>query len=220
MGFDWLGYGRLGRRGDQLVPVSFCTTYANTLWARQYFAHSYAQVDPRLTEAFHSALPYFWSIDDLRLRPSDDTTDSKLPSFIEGLSEAGVRSGALLVLADASGSEVGHFVSFLSRAPQESALQDGRLGQLLTFALCLHEFYSRYCRQPLGVGTASGGVSLNPLQRNILDRVARGASDKQIAYELQLSSHAVDYHMRQLRRRFAARNRVQLTQAASRAAAG
>jgi DNA-binding CsgD family transcriptional regulator len=28
-----------------------------------------------------------------------------------------------------------------------------------------------------------------------------------------MSSHAVDYHMRQLRRRFAARNRVQLTQA-------
>ena len=36
-----------------------------------------------------------------------------------------------------------------------------------------------------------------------------------VAHERQLSPHTVDYHMRQLRRRFAVRNRVQLVNAAT-----
>ena len=47
----------------------------------------------------------------------------------------------------------------------------------------------------------------------VCGHVARGESDKRIAHHLRISSHAVDYHMRQLRSRFAVHNRVQLAQA-------
>jgi DNA-binding CsgD family transcriptional regulator len=90
------------------------------------------------------------------------------------------------------------------------------LGQVLTLGLCVHEFSMRCAEVPV---PAAPAPTLSPIQREILDLVAQGAGDKQVAYELHLSLHAVDYHMRQLRRRFAVRNRVQLTQAATRASA-
>jgi DNA-binding CsgD family transcriptional regulator len=55
-------------------------------------------------------------------------------------------------------------------------------------------------------------------QQSILVQLLQGRSDKEIAYRLELSAHTVDYHMRQLRRRFAARNRVQIVSAARRLA--
>lgn len=57
--------------------------------------------------------------------------------------------------------------------------------------------------------------AVSPTQRAILHDLARGLCDKQIAGRLQLSPHTVDYHMRQLRKRYGARNRVQLVQAAA-----
>jgi DNA-binding CsgD family transcriptional regulator len=48
------------------------------------------------------------------------------------------------------------------------------------------------------------------VQQEILRAVERGLSDKEIAARLGISTYAVDYHMRQLRRQFGARNRVQL----------
>jgi DNA-binding CsgD family transcriptional regulator len=44
--------------------------------------------------------------------------------------------------------------------------------------------------------------------------VARGMGDKEISAALQMSQHNVDYHLRQLRKRFGVRNRMQLVQAA------
>ena len=51
---------------------------------------------------------------------------------------------------------------------------------------------------------------LSRTQQEVLRCVVRGMADKEISAQLQLSPHTVDYHLRQLRKRFGARNRVQL----------
>jgi len=220
MGFEWLGYGRLVERGERAVPLSFCTTYADPRWTQHYFGEAYHEIDPRLQDALRSSLPCVWTLDQLAHDADRAPAAPRLRRFVEDLRDTGVRCGALLVLPGAAGQER-HFVSLLSRAPLGAFAGNGLLGQVLTFALCLHEFYSRHTQEPriddASAGHGDGGPQLTPLQREILACVARGLGDKQIAYGLALSSHAVDYHMRQLRRRFAVRNRVQLTQAALRA---
>jgi DNA-binding NarL/FixJ family response regulator len=57
-------------------------------------------------------------------------------------------------------------------------------------------------------------AELSSVQGDILRCVARGLSNKEIARNLVMSSSNVDYHLRCLRKRFLARNRVQLVRAA------
>ena len=52
--------------------------------------------------------------------------------------------------------------------------------------------------------------ALTLTQPEVLRCLLRGMADKEISAQLQLSPHTVDYHLRQLRKRFNARNRVQL----------
>ncbi len=225
MGFDWLGYGCLSRTGRALMPLSFCTTYVDPMWPRHYFAQSYHEVDPRLQTAMRSSLPSVWTIDELDKDANAAGSRSRMRQFVDDLAGTGMHGGAMFMLPGNSTSER-HVVSLLSRTSMANTwLSDSALGQLLTLGLCVHEFHTRY-RDPLElVDPADAALpstpprdTMNPVQRDILARVARGSSDKQIAYEMHLSSHAVDYHMRQLRRRFSVRNRLQLTQAALRSA--
>jgi DNA-binding CsgD family transcriptional regulator len=212
MGFDWLGYGRFLQRGDRTLPLSFCISYANPRWAERYFCEGYHTVDPRLHDALHSNLPCVWSIDDLMDRAPAGAPRARLLRFIADMHDSGARSGVLYRLPGEPGQER-HLVSLLSRTPGTRWIGDGLLGQVLTLALSLHEFYSRYTRAPnaapLGVS-----VGLTRTQQEIVRCVARGMADKEISARLQMSLHNVDYHLRRLRHRFGVRNRMQLVQAA------
>lgn len=214
LGFDWLGYGRLIQLGTHAVPLSFCTTYADRRWAERYFGEGYHEVDPRLQIALRSSLPAVWGLDQLNAQAVGDVAGSRLRRFVAELGDTGMRSGVLFALPANTGPER-HFVSLLSRSPGTAWIGDGLLGQVLTLALCLHEFYSRYAGAPQPAEAAAHAAPrLTPVQQDILRCVSLGMGDKEIAARLALTLHNVDYHMRQLRKRFAVRNRVQLMQAA------
>lgn len=214
LGFEWLGYGRLVQLGAHAVPLSFCTTYADRRWAERYFGEGFHEEDPRLSIALRSSLPAVWCIDQLAAQATGDVAGSRLRRFVAELAGTGMRSGVLFALPAASGPER-HFVSLLSRAPGTGWMGDALLGQVITLALCLHELYTRYAGTPKPTETPTAQPPrLTPMQRDILACVLLGMADKEIAARLNLTRHNVDYHMRQLRRRFAARNRVQLMQAA------
>ena len=214
LGFEWLGYGRLIQLGTHAMPLSFCTTYADRRWVERYFGEGYHEEDPRLSIALRSSLPAVWCTDQLAAQAAGDVAGSKLRRFVGELADTGMRSGVLFALPANSGPER-HFVSLLSRTPGTGWMGDGLLGQVLTLALCLHEFYSRYAGAPQAAeAPAVQAPKLTPIQRDILVCVSLGMGDKEIAARLSLTLHNVDYHMRQLRRRFAVRNRVQLMQAA------
>jgi DNA-binding CsgD family transcriptional regulator len=80
--------------------------------------------------------------------------------------------------------------------------------------MCLHEFYTRYVNWPRE--EPGPAPTLSDRQDQILQGLARGLTDREIAQALDLTMHGVDYHLRRLRERFGARNRVELVQAAFR----
>lgn len=210
MGFEWLGYIQMTLRNEQLIPVSFCTGFMDRAWAHRYFSRAHYEVDPRLREATRSGLPCVWDVDGLAARAPYDFQQSKVQRFVADLRATGMRCGVMLGLPGRRPRER-CFLSLLARTPDSHWIGDGVIGQVLTLGLCIHEFYSH------GAGSSERPEpvpeTLSPLQQNILVCLGRGLGDKEIAARLDLSLHNVDYHMRQLRKRFAVRNRVQLMQA-------
>lgn len=208
-GFDWFGYGTVAtRHRGPGVPRTFFTTYAHAEWTGRYFAERYHEVDPRHADAPRSGLPLVWSLDDLAERDADPRDASRVMRLLDDLDAHGVRSGMFFQLPSPTVAGERVVLSLMARRDGRGWMGDGVLGQALTLGLCMHEFLSCH------VAPAAGPGMLSALQRSILQCLSRGQSDKEIANRLQLSSHAVDYHMRQLRRRFAVHNRVQLVNAA------
>ena len=206
---DWLVYGRLVAGAEHPCPVPLYSANADPQWLRHYADEGYHEFDPRLHEAARSWLPFAWTLADLQCRALAAVPSSPLRRFVADLAGTGMRGGVVLVLPGDSGG-TRHLVSLLAREPSRRLVDGGLLGEVLALGLCLHEYFTRH-DVPTRVSEAV--ASLTPVQREILGHVARGESDKRIAHHLRISSHAVDYHMRQLRHRFAVHNRVQLAQA-------
>jgi DNA-binding CsgD family transcriptional regulator len=213
-GFEWLAYGAVSQCGGRSEPTSFLTTYAHPAWTPHYFAERYHEVDRRHQEAPKSSLPMVWDVDDIDGRAPAWRGDPRSRRFVDDFRASGIGSGLFFRLASPASADEHTVISLLSSNPDRRWIADPVLGQALALGLCLHEFISRHLQPPTPIVHLPRGSCLSALQQEILQCLRRGQSDKQIAYGLHLSSHAVDYHMRQLRRRFSVRNRVQLVNAA------
>ncbi len=211
-GHEWLTYGVLEPALGALRPAALWMEHSHPQWALHYAAQGYHEVDPRPDDAASTSLPVAWTLDSLDERLRASLPCSMARQFVSGLRDAGLRSGVCLVLP-AHGEQRRHFVSLESSAPSGRAMGAAMLGRVLTLGLCLNEYFARQGAPP--VTPLRPIEELSSVQREILGHVARGESDKRIAHLLCMSSYAVDYHMRRLRHRFAARNRVQLAQACS-----
>lgn len=207
LGFDWMGTASLRLQRGEWRPQSVMTTYAPPSWARGQGSDVSPQLAPQVQPLLRTCLPLIWDLRDLADSP---------PRCVQSLADGGVHSGVSLRLAanGAHGAEEFALVSLMSSRIDKSWIDADSLGHALTFMLCVHEFLTRYMHAPRTAPGVRADLSL--LQQRILQCLAQGQSDKQIALVLKLSSHAVDYHLRQLRRRFAVRNRVQLVNAAAR----
>jgi DNA-binding CsgD family transcriptional regulator len=224
LGFETLVFASYTRQDAVWMPRAFFTTYANVDWLRRYFDAGYYRVDPRLERAMQSSVPCTWSIDSLERWCDGGAPSSIERAFVADLRLSGARSGTLMALpiGDASDARRNrHLITLASRRDGRDWLDDALLGRALTLGVCLNELYGNHLgfAQPAAAPAVDSTVpGLTPTQRRILDGVGRGLCDKRIASELGLSAHNVDYHLRQLRRRFGVHNRVQLARAAARIA--
>jgi DNA-binding CsgD family transcriptional regulator len=99
------------------------------------------------------------------------------------------------------------------------AIIDGRVAVCLSFHrpwgdrpfdARTRELVEIFHRETLWMHAQPATATLPPRQRQVLERLARGASEKQIADELSLSPHTVHDYVKALHRRFGASNRAQL----------
>lgn len=214
LGFDWLSYGRLRRAGDALLPVSLAMVHGDDGWRQRYQATRCAEVDPRVHAALTSSLPVLWDLDWLAAALQLDT-DPRQQAFYAALQATGMRSGLMMALPGPRPDERG-IVSLLSRAPRAGSDDDTWLARAMLLTACVHTLHASESSRggaddgEAGAEEGDNGPPLSPTQRAVLRCVASGLADKQIAAQLGLSLHAVDYHMRCLRRRFGVRNRMQL----------
>jgi DNA-binding CsgD family transcriptional regulator len=217
IGFEWLAYGTTVQMRGTSAPRSFFTSYAHPAWTQRYFRERYHEIDPRHQDAPCSSLPLVWDLQDVDASAQTRVAMGKARRFLDDFRDSGIRSGVFFSLASPVHPNERTVISLMSSSPSRRWIVESVLGQALTLGLSMHEFLSRHMQpdQP----QADNGLPLSSLQRDILDCLIRGQSDKEIASRLQLSLHKVDYHLRQLRRRFSVRNRVQLVNAAVQASA-
>lgn len=220
-GFEWLGYGTVTQQHGRSVPLSFFTSYAEPAWVRRYFTQRYHEVDTRHQDAPCSSLPLIWDIDELRRPQAAPGLTVRQRHFLDDFRDSGMRSGVFFRLASPLRANEHTVISLMSSTAKRRWIVDSVLGRALTLGLSVHEYLSWHAHlQDARTSTPEATQApprneMSATQQHILDQLQQGRSDKEIAYRLHLSSHAVDYHMRQLRRRFAARNRVQLVNASA-----
>jgi hypothetical protein len=221
LGCDALGYTRLRWDHGRPVPLAACTAHSGGAWAQRYFAEGHEQVDPRLHVVATSALPCIWDIEHLHERAPRHWPQARVQRFVADLRATGARSGFMVAMGG-PGPHERSCVSLRSPRPGTRHFNDQAIGQALTLAYCVHALYSR-CATPAApththpaAPQPAPRTEILPIQADILRTLAQGLCDKQIAARLNLSAHNVDYHMRQLRKRYGVRNRVQLLESALR----
>jgi len=207
LGFDWMSHASVIWREGTPSTTRLLSTHAHPCWTQFYFGEGGCDVDPLLQQAMLSPLPLAWSTDDVPSRSSLTQATPEQERFADVLRGCGVGSGVLVVLPAAVRSNECTIVSMMSPHLGRSWMTDEALGGAFMFALCLHELLTTQMR--LIDGTAQGALA-SATRREILHQLTLGQSNKQIAYRLQLSADTVKYHLRELRRHFNVRNRIEL----------
>jgi DNA-binding CsgD family transcriptional regulator len=243
LGFDWLAYGQVRRAAGGPDLLDPWQNIGAERWQRHYRDHGYQRVDPRLAGALGSRLPVVWQLDPLRRECSeagrhfiDDLADTGMRAGVM-LALAGSRADERTVVSlltrdrdpglAQDDTRIGHVVTLglclreMNAQRTQQAQHDTEPGSLRDGFQHGGQHGSQHGGQhgahdsaPAPLSNALSTPLQNPTQQAILQYLACGLCDKQIAARLALSLHTVDYHMRQLRKRFGARNRVQLAQAA------
>jgi DNA-binding CsgD family transcriptional regulator len=210
-GFEWLTCVTMTMRPNGPVPVAYLATYAHRDWATRYFENAMWATDRRHALAARSTIPLMWSLGSLAepLR-ADIEGDLRAMDVLEAMAAHDVRSGLFFSLPTPDPHEYG-VVSLVARGNSCDWMDDDVLGKAMVLATSLHELVSRATR----AGDTTSVMALSSTQRRVLERLCDGHGDKRIAAELGMTTHNVDYHLRALRRRFGARNRVQLAQMAT-----
>ncbi len=109
-----------------------------------------------------------------------------------------VRAGAEgYLLKDMDGAEFGEMLAGLAHG--ESPISRSLAGKLL----------AEFARRARGERASKEGDELTERDREVLQLVARGASNKQVAHQLGISEHTVSYHMRHILEKLHARTRAE-----------
>jgi DNA-binding CsgD family transcriptional regulator len=207
VGFEGLGYGHFARIGPAFHRVIFYRTFAMLEFARRYFERRYFEVDPRLQIVCEREWPLVWDLDLVSRSRHFNRADPRAREFLADAEASGVRSGVMFGIAASGGIARTAVLSFYSSAPGRSRITDAMVGQAYALGTGLHEFMTHRSRSaPL----EDVAVPLTKRQRDILSRMIRGQSDTEIAEELGTTPHNVDYHLRQLRKKYNVQNRAQL----------
>jgi DNA-binding CsgD family transcriptional regulator len=213
LGFERVAYGRVSLVGAKPVHTSMCLCYGDRDWGSLYRKHRYETLDPRLRLALGSILPCRWSIASLRRSIGESGDGDAVHTFLDAMESGGLRTGIVFAVLGPQPYE--RSIVGLSSSEHESRTNDDRLtAEALMLASCLHEFCRNHVQWPLRAEQAS--AQLITTQKQILDGLTHGLSARELAAELGLSKHGVDYHLRRLRRHFNVRNRVELVRAALR----
>lgn len=211
IGFDWFCYCRLTRLGQMVNRARYFDLCSPPGWAQRYVDQRYFDLDPRMAFACRHDWPLVWDHETLRTESAIETgeTSERMHRFLEDADGSGIRSGIAFGLVDPNSLE--HSVMIFSSVNATSEWIDDRvIGQAYALGLGVHAFLAGQ------MASTASTPTLSDLQRRILNFTASGLSDRAIAQQLNMSRSNVDYHMRQIRKKYGVLNRVQLAYLAGR----
>jgi DNA-binding CsgD family transcriptional regulator len=210
IGFDWFCYCRLTRLGEMVNRARYFDLCSPPGWAQRYVDQRYFDVDARMAFACRHDWPLVWDLDVLAAEHANMAESSeRTQRFLEDAERCGTRSGIAFGLVDPASLE--HSVIIFSSAnPTSDWINDRVVGQAYALGLGVHAFLAEQ------MAATAQTPMLSDLQRRILNFTASGLSDREIAQQLNMSRSNVDYHMRQIRKKYGVLNRVQLAYLAGR----
>ncbi|RDU98074.1 helix-turn-helix transcriptional regulator [Trinickia dinghuensis] len=210
IGFDWFCYCRLTRLGEIVNRVRYFDLCSPPGWAQRYVDQRYFDIDPRMAFACRHDWPLVWDHETLAAEPTITAeSNARMQRFIEDAEGCGTRSGIAFGLVD-PGSLEHSVIIFSSVNPTSGWINDRVVGQAYALGLGVHAFLAGQ------MASMAQTPTLSDLQRRILNFTASGLSDREIAQQLNMSRSNVDYHMRQIRKKYGVLNRVQLAYLAGR----
>ena len=210
IGFDWFCYCRLTRLGEMVNRARYFDLCSPPGWAQRYVDQRYFDIDPRMGFACRHDWPFVWDHGTLSAqRPITEESNERMERFLEDAQSCGTRSGIAFGLVDPGSLE--HSVLIFSSVNATSEwINDRVVGQAYALGLGVHAFLAEQ------MASMARTPTLSDLQRRILNFTASGLSDREIAEQLNMSRSNVDYHMRQIRKKYGVLNRVQLAYLAGR----
>lgn len=211
IGFTHLSYVTLHASGERISRATFLDSAAPAHLDDAYFSQGHYLIDPRLQTMADSGMPVVWDIDHLCANLRGLLPTQRVRDFLSSLHGAMAHSGFMLRVPIAN-APLQVLISFAAPHRDREWMTDAVFGQALMLACALHQSICTSVRLALREDDAS----LSSMQQRILACLASGMSDKEIAQRLHTTTHNVDYHLRFLRKRYAASNRTELAYAAGR----
>lgn len=216
LGFESMEYIRLHRIGERFLIRDFVHTHVPRHWSKRYLEDGYIEIDPRMHIACRQETPLVWDLPLLAEGRYANPANRRRKEFLAAADASGIRSGITFGIADPNG--IDHTVlGFCSPRGSLAWIADSTVGQCYAAGLKWHGLLATVASP---ARPAAPGLALSDIQRSALKLMINGLSSKEISEALNTSVQNVDYHIRELRRKFGARNRVQLAYAAGRLLAG
>lgn len=207
IGFSGLGYAALKLDANTQPQYAYVLRdYLSTDLLPQSLEGGYLLRDPHMRRAFESSRPHVWDMRSLVNASRKNGIDPPLRRFFDGMRENGLASGLAFSLPIAR-TPLRALILFAGPPVHCEWITDSVIAQALGLGLSLHQRCAAYVQ---AICRRDSANSLSQLQLRILGAVVLGMSDKAIAARLGTTVHNVDYHLRQLREKFGARNRSQL----------
>jgi DNA-binding CsgD family transcriptional regulator len=207
IGFKGLGYAalKLNAAGEPERAYLLRDYLATTLLPHA-LEGGYLLRDPQMRLAFESNRPHIWDMHSLVHASRKDGIDPPLRRYFDSMRENGLASGIAFSLP-ISRTPLRALILFAGPPERGDWITDSVVTQAIGLGLSLHQRCAAYVQEASRRESVS---AISDLQQRILGAVVVGMSDKEIAGRLSTTVHNVDYHLRQLREKFGARNRSHL----------
>jgi DNA-binding CsgD family transcriptional regulator len=180
-----------------------------------YVRERHDRIDPRTLAVREQRTPIVWDLNSLQrdaanqpagIAAGDCDARAGLERFIRTMRNDEMLSGVMFDLP-LPGTHVHTFASFTAPRGTRDWMQQSTIEQALTVGLAVHAFAAPHLA---AAARQSSPQMPSRFEREILAGIAEGAPDKLIARRLNTTPHNVDYHLRRLRERYHAANRVEL----------
>lgn len=162
-------------------------------WSAEYLRRGYARCDPVLRELTMADRPFAWS--DITERRPLTAREAAVMTFA---AEFGMRDGFVVPIFESSN------VGLVSLAAVGLQLEAGQKEALTLAAVLLHNRLLALKRRQL-----RPAARLTEREYEVMQWIAAGKSDWQIGKILNISAKTVNYHVENVKRKFAVASRVQ-----------
>lgn len=166
-------------------------------WMKYYFEHSFDKIDPVMVYGLTQIGSYTWDV-----IPTHMNLKEKQIDCLNFGREAGLNNGICTPLRGINNQLAG--LSLASSEKYDSF--DGKIDLITAYS---NHFYISWKRFHL---TKTGGETPNYVlterEREILTWVAKGKTDWDISMILGMSTHTIDWHMRNVFKKMNANNRI------------